>query len=212
MPRRKRHPKMPHWLWVIHPKMLTWKDKHFLSYLWWTGDHGAHSWNYRLAKMFHCSSRTIRRRLQKFKKLHLIHIGHAQDRGRTIWANPYYSHEVWLSKATKAQRHQGGTKLATINNAQQENSYKERYSPAGTQKGAASKAVGSKETAGRRALSGASTSSVAAGAGGSREGEKIPRFQADDDPIRLGKVLDEYEEMMLQSAADRARRKRERGE
>jgi len=191
---------MPHWLWAIHPNMLTWKDKHFLSYLWWCGNHGAHSWNYRLAKMFKCSERTIRRRLQKFKKLHLIHIGHPQDRGRTIWANPYYSHEVWLQKATEAQRPQRRTKLATINNAQQNNKLKSAYYSAGAQKGAPDDVGGT-----------IFTSSNAAGAGGSKRLEKIRPLGPEDDPQLLKEVLEEQAAIMLEFMQARMRRKQERG-
>jgi hypothetical protein len=134
MPRQKLHPKMPVWIWRLPPYILSHNQKHLLAYLWWCGEHGCHSWNFRLAKMFKCSTRTIRRRLQQLKALHLVHYGHPQDKGRTIWSNPYYNINVWVSKVDPKAIEGRWTKLSTINNAQQKDSYKTNYPSAGLSK------------------------------------------------------------------------------
>jgi len=118
MARQKKHPKMPKWIWRLPEKTLNHKEKHFCAYLWWHGAHGCHSWNYRLAALHKCSQRTIKRRIAKLKILQLIHIGHPLDRGRTIWANPYYKKSVWEEKTRPKIFTHRGPKVAYINNAQ----------------------------------------------------------------------------------------------
>lgn len=129
---------MPKWIWLLPAKVLTHSEKHFLAYIWYCGPKGAHSWNWRLARLFSCSKRTIRRRIEKLSSVNLIHLGHPQDRGRTIWANPYYQPAVWLNKCglaglstkdltARVIKQARWTYLSTISNAQQNNKYKTTY-------------------------------------------------------------------------------------
>lgn len=130
---------MPKWIWLLPAKVITHSEKHFLAYIWYCGPRGSHSWNWRLARLFKCCKRTIRRRIEKLSSLNLVHLGHPYDKGRTIWANPFYKPDIWLNKCGLGQfstkdltativKEARWTYLSTINNAQQKNKYKTTYS------------------------------------------------------------------------------------
>lgn len=190
---------MPRWIWTLHAKILTAREKHFLCYLWWCGPHGAHSWNYRLEKMFDCSRSTIQRRLRKLKKLHLIHIGHPCDRGRTIWASPYYKIEVWLLKSGVVKSSARVSKMTPINNAQHDYYYTDNNNRAVRDKGVAKKTCDNSFT----------VSDADGLCGSARES----RDHSDAEPEQLGDLLKATEELAkikLQATLNNRRRKRER--
>ena len=83
--KRKQHYNMPMALWRLPNRILNYKQKHLLSFIWWCAPRGCHCWNCRLAKKFNVSDRTIRRWLARLKQYELIAIGFPDGRGRTLW-------------------------------------------------------------------------------------------------------------------------------
>ncbi len=161
-----KRPQMPKWIWQLAPQILTWKEKHVLSFIWWCKDRGCREWNYRLAQRFKCSRRTIKRRLKRLDNLHLIHINFPQTINRTIYRRPYFNVLIWHEKRMAAGKALGGPKMAHINNAKHQYMYKTTYTNAGSQK----------EPSGKTPDDGHFPSN-AGGLGGSREeigDEKVP--------------------------------------
>lgn len=114
---------------MLPPRVLNYKLKHLLAYFWWCGDKGCQEWNYRIAKRFKCSQRTIRRWIKKLEDERLIYINFPMKTTRTIYRRPYYQMWVWLDKTGRVKRlpkilqaetenTQGRTEVAYISNAQ----------------------------------------------------------------------------------------------
>jgi hypothetical protein len=132
MAKRKKRKPMPKWIWQLNCQILNYKLKHLLSYIWWCGDKGCRDWNYRIAKRFTVSDRTIRRWIKALADMRLIYINFPCKRSRTIYRRPYFSMDMWLFKRglikelpkkkqvipTSAHRR---TEVAYISNAQRYN-------------------------------------------------------------------------------------------
>ncbi len=80
---------------------------HFLAW----GPRGCDSWNYKLALVFHCSKRTIRRDLRHLEKHTLVDIRGALGKHRQIIAIPYPNRATWIRAAFKETARNVGDKF-----------------------------------------------------------------------------------------------------
>lgn len=114
---RKKQPKnppMPKWIWQLKPGILKAPEKHLLSYIWYFGCKGCCKWNYYLAKLHSVSQSTIKRRLMKLHKLHLVAIVNPHYKRRKIYRLPYWTMQIWLTKKHEWEELTGSSQVSYI--------------------------------------------------------------------------------------------------
>lgn len=131
MPRQKKKPPMPKWIWQLPDKTLNFKQKRFLAFVWWCQDNGCICWNCALERRFKKSRRTIQYWISHLHKLRLINIRYGDGRNRVLFRAPYFKKEVWLLKSSQKPRPRGVQKVAPLDNAKHKSKYKTTYSYAG---------------------------------------------------------------------------------
>ncbi len=93
--RRKKH-LLPMWIHNRHFRLLNKSEKDLLGYLYSFGPDTYWLWNWRLAKEFHCTKRTIRRLLAKLKDLGFIWIEKPFGPERKIHVRLLPTPEHWV--------------------------------------------------------------------------------------------------------------------
>lgn len=109
--RRKKH-RLPVWVRSQEFRLLNNSEKDFLGYLYSFGPNTCWLWNWRLAKKFHRTKRTIQRWLAKLKDLGFIWIEKPYGPERKLHARTLPSPEHWvkLIGALALARHTAKTK------------------------------------------------------------------------------------------------------
>lgn len=92
---RKKH-RLPVWVRSQEFRLLNNSEKDFLGYLYSFGPDTCWLWNWRLAKKFHRTKRTIQRWLAKLKDLGFIWIEKPYGPERKLHARPLPSPEHWV--------------------------------------------------------------------------------------------------------------------
>lgn len=141
MPKKaKRHEKMPKFYWELEPWILKSNHMRLLSFFWYCSDIGCRCWNYRLAKMFQVSPRTIRRWIKRLHELEFIYINYPSTRHRTIYRRKFYrigDYHKYKGRPPEAMRQfladrrktHTRPKMAYINTPSEDNKLESAYYP-----------------------------------------------------------------------------------
>lgn len=86
----------PWWIYKMHRKLIPRGPRDLYTYLCVFGPESCWLWNWRLAKKFGVTKRTIRRWLKWLKDENLIHISKPFGKDRKIHPHYYGTPEAWL--------------------------------------------------------------------------------------------------------------------